>query len=70
MTSQSDIYTIKEYNGHIGVFLNDETQPYKRVNVPLSALPAEDQELLKKVLQQILKARSNYSGRLYQLTCL
>ena len=48
MTSQSDIYTIKEYNGHIGVFLNDETQPYKEVNVPLSALPAEDQELLKK----------------------
>ena len=48
MTSQSDIYTIKEYNGHIGVFLNDETQPYKEVNVSLSALPTEDQELLKK----------------------
>ena len=37
-----------EYNGHIGVFLNDETQPYKEVNVSLSALPTEDQELLKK----------------------
>lgn len=48
MTSQSDIYTIKEYKGHIGVFLNDETQPYKEVNVSLSALPTEDQELLKK----------------------
>ena len=31
-----------------GVFLNDETQPYKEVNVSLSALPTEDQELLKK----------------------
>ena len=48
MTSQSNIYTIKEYNGHIGVFLNDETQPYKEVNVSLSTLPEEDQELLKK----------------------
>ena len=28
MTSQSDIYIIKEYHGHIGVFLNDEAQPY------------------------------------------
>ncbi len=48
MTSQSNIYTIKEYNGHIGVFLNDETHPYKEVNVSLSTLPEEDQELLKK----------------------
>ena len=48
MTSQSDFYTIKEYNGLLGVFLNDETLPYKEVNVSFSALPTEDQELLKK----------------------
>ena len=48
MTSQSDIYIIKEYHGHIGVFLNDEAQPYKEVNISVSDLPAQDQDLLKK----------------------
>lgn len=48
MTSQSDIYTIKAYNGHIGIFLNDEIQPYREINVPLSTLPEEDQILLEK----------------------
>lgn len=48
MASQSDIYTIKAYNGHIGIFLNDEIQPYREINVPLSTLPEEDQILLEK----------------------
>ena len=49
MTSQSDIYIIKEYHGHIGVFLkNYEAQPYKEVNISVSDLPAQDQDLLKK----------------------
>ena len=44
ITSRSDIYIIKEYHGHIGVFLNDEAQPYKEVNISVSNLPAQDQD--------------------------
>ena len=47
MTSKSDIYTIKAYQGHIGVFLNDEAQPVREVHVLLSSLPPEDQALLE-----------------------
>ncbi len=48
MTSQIDIYTIKAYQGHIGVFINNEKEPFKEFNVSLNSLPKEDQELLKE----------------------
>lgn len=48
MTSQIDVYTIKAYQGHIGVFLNNEKEPFKEYNVSLYSLPQTDQELLKQ----------------------
>jgi len=47
MASKTDVYTVKEYEGHIGVFLNDDTVPYQEIDVDVSALPEADQVLLK-----------------------
>jgi hypothetical protein len=47
MTSKSDTYTVKEYQGHIGVFYNDESIPYQEIDVDISALPQADRELLE-----------------------
>jgi hypothetical protein len=48
MTSKSDTYIVKEYEGHIGVFYNDNRVPYQEIHVDVSSLPEADQQLLKK----------------------
>lgn len=48
MTSQAEVYTIKAYKGHIGVFLNNETQPFREINISLESLPQADQDLLNE----------------------
>ncbi len=48
MASKTDVYTVKEYEGEIGVFHNEETAPYRRLDVNVSSLPEADQELLKE----------------------
>lgn len=48
MTSRSDTYTVKEYEGHIGVFHNDAPIPYQEIEVDISSLPEADRQLLKK----------------------
>lgn len=48
MTSQADIYTVKAYKGHIGVFLNNEAEPFKEINISLEGLPQADQDVLKE----------------------
>lgn len=40
-------YTVKEYEGHIGVFYNNEDTPYQEIDVEVSSLPKADQTLLK-----------------------
>ena len=40
-------YTVKEYEGHIGVFYNNEDTPYQEIDVEVSSLPKADQALLK-----------------------
>ena len=47
MASRSNTYTVKEYEGHIGVFYNDESIPYQEIDVDVSSLPQVDRELLK-----------------------
>lgn len=47
MTSKSNVYTVKEYEGHIGVFFNDERKPYEEIQVEVSTLPEADRKLLK-----------------------
>ncbi len=48
MASKTDVYTLKEYEGRIGVFYNAETAPYQELDVDVSSLPEADQELLKE----------------------
>lgn len=45
---QTDIYTVKEYQGIIGVFKNGEAKPYMTENVQVPLLPAEDKSLITK----------------------
>lgn len=59
MTSRSNTYTVKEYDGHIGVFYNDESIPYQVIDVEVSSLPEADRELLKKGIQVQDTARLN-----------
>ncbi len=46
--SAQNRYTIRTYQGHIGVFLNDEQTPYREINVTLNTLPEEDRKLLEQ----------------------
>lgn len=43
-----DFYTVKEYEGKIAVYKNDETKPYVVYDAYVSLLPEQDIEQLKK----------------------
>ena len=51
MASKTDLFTLKEYNGRIGVFYSGETIPYQEIDVDISSLPAADQDALKEGIQ-------------------
>jgi hypothetical protein len=42
-----DLYIVKEYNGHIGVFRDGDKLPFKEINKDISIFPEEDQKLLR-----------------------
>lgn len=46
-SSSVNTYTVKEYEGHIGVFYNNESTPYQEIDVEVASLPQADQVLLK-----------------------
>ena len=46
--NKSVYYTVKEYDGHIAIFINDETQPQNIFDSYVSTLPEKDRERLKK----------------------
>jgi 1-aminocyclopropane-1-carboxylate deaminase/D-cysteine desulfhydrase-like pyridoxal-dependent ACC family enzyme len=48
MVSKTDVYTLKEYEGRIGIFHNDDTEPYQLIDVDVSTFSEEDQRLLKE----------------------
>ena len=43
-----DFYTVREYDGKIAVYKNDETKPYIIYDAYVSLLPQQDIDLLKK----------------------
>ena len=47
MASKTDVYMLKEYEGRIGVYHNDDDIPYQQIDVDVSSLPDADQKLLK-----------------------
>lgn len=59
MASRADVYTLKEYNGVIGVFYNEEISPYQEIDVDVSTLPEADQELLKDGIKIYSKEELN-----------
>lgn len=48
MAGEKDTYTVKEYNGHIGVFRNEETEPFEEIQVDVNLFPETDRELLRE----------------------
>ena len=48
MASKTDVYTLKEYEGRIGIFHNDDSVPYQQIDVDVSTFSEEDQRLLKE----------------------
>ena len=46
--NEDTVYTVKEYNGHIGVFRDAETTPFEEIQIDVSIFPEIDQELLKE----------------------
>ncbi len=59
MASRADVYMLKEYNGVIGVFFNEENTPYQEIDVAVSSLPAADQELLQEGIRVYSKEELN-----------
>lgn len=42
-----DCYTVREYNEKIGIFKNEETEPFATLDIYTFMLPEKDRELLK-----------------------
>lgn len=48
LASESETYVVREYNGHIGVFRDSETTPFREFQTDVSVLPKDDQLALQK----------------------
>ena len=59
MTSQSTIYVVKTYSGHIGVFMNNANMPFEEIDVDVSTLPQTDQNLLSKGIEVTNETKLN-----------
>ncbi|NLJ31206.1 MAG: hypothetical protein GX424_06355 [Clostridiales bacterium] len=59
IASQSDVYTVKEYQGIIGIFHNSDIIPSQEIHVEVASLPAEDQQLLKKGIRVYSRDKLN-----------
>lgn len=46
--SNTDVYIVKAYKGHIGVFRGSDPTPFEEFNTDVSILPKDDQILLEK----------------------
>lgn len=44
-------YIVKEFKGNIAVFEKDNSAPFKVIEVPVSSLPIEDQNLLSNGIE-------------------
>lgn len=59
LTSSIDVFTVKEYNGKIGIFFNEDPVPYQELNVDVSMLPDDAKKLLKDGIRAHSKAELN-----------
>lgn len=48
LASGSDIYVVKEYKGHIGVYRNKETKPFREYGTDVMILPKADRLALEQ----------------------
>ncbi len=67
LASDSDLYIVKEYKGHIGVYRNGEKTPFREYQTDVAVLPKADQTALKqgKVLHsmaEVEKLVEDYDG--------
>jgi len=60
MTSKAVVYVVRQYNGHIGVFIDEATIPFEEINVDISSLPKPDQELLLKGITATTQSKLNH----------
>lgn len=64
---KNDIYLVKEYQGHIGVYRNHETKPFKEYDTDVLILPKSDQIELKQgktahTMAEVEKMVEDYDG--------
>ena len=59
MAGENSYYTVKEYNGHIGVFRNEETEPFEEIQVDVNLFPETDRELLKQGIKAYTQEELN-----------
>ena len=48
MASHVTVYTVRTYEGRIGIFLNDSKVPFEELDVDVGLLPEADQVLLEE----------------------
>jgi hypothetical protein len=46
--NEDTVYLVKEYQGHIGVFRDQEPTPFEEIQIDVSIFPEIDQQLLKQ----------------------
>lgn len=67
LASGSDIYLVKEYKGHIGVYHNGEKTPFREYPTDVAVLPQSDQNALKQgkalhSMEEVEKLVEDYDG--------
>ena len=48
LASGSNVYIVKEYKGHIGVYRNNEAKPFREYQTDVLVLPKNDQVALER----------------------
>lgn len=64
---KNDVYIVKEYQGHIGVYRNHETKPFKEYETDVLVLPKSDQQELEEgktahTMAEVEKMVEDYDG--------
>ena len=67
LTSGADLYIVREYEGHIGVYRDGAAAPFREYSTDVSVLPKADQSSLRqgKVLHsmaEVEKLMEDYDG--------
>lgn len=66
-TESGEVYVVKAYNGHIGVFRGLEKTPFRESKTDITLLPEPDQEELKRgktvhTLTEVERILEDYDG--------